>query len=395
MLYDVIIIGGGAAGLFLAANLEHCNALLLEGGKRLGRKLKLSGGGRANLTNTLPLSDLVYGYNDTDFASDIISDFTNVDLIDWFSQRKLETTNEGIYVYPKSFRAADVLSLLANEAKKRLEIKVNSRVIDFEETNEFVRVFTENCEYKTKKLVIAVGGASFPQTGSDGILLKKTFDITPFSHALASVRIKEDIFKGIFGVTVDEVTISTQTKTLSRPLLISENLLSGPLILSLSAYLKPRDCFSLSFLKNSKKEHLKSIMKRIDKSGKKSLKSVVSEDFNIAKSVFDALIKDLDIKDIRAAEAGKKGVVRMLDLLSNVQLSVKSLSDLEKSYCTRGGVKLENVDIKNLRAKEYKNVYVIGEALNIDGFSGGYNLQFAFSSAMRVAKSIEEYIEKS
>ncbi len=389
-IYDVIVLGLGAAGLFALANLDKgINALGIEKNAAVGRKLLLTGGGRCNLTNTDNVKEMVKAYTDPSFVRPIIYGFNNLKTIDYFAQNGLELVDQNGKIYPKTERSSTVVSFFrARIAKKGHRIVYNETIHDIMRDEDHLTLVGSDRKYKCRSLIVATGGASYPQTGSDGALISKCFEIAKFEAGLCSINISEEKFVKLNGLTID-VMIKYQKRSFFGSLLFAGSALTGPVIMNLSNYVQSNDYFSVDFLPNISNEAIKALLlEKTMQHPKRRFKTAAHEVLNLPDSFINALCNQLDLLDVTLANLKSKDLNKFIDALKACKLKVKSKGALSKATVTIGGIKTTDIDNKTMQLKADDRVYVVGEAVELVGACGGYNLQFAFSSAFRAVEHL-------
>ncbi len=401
-IYDVIIIGMGASGLFAMANISpHINALGIEKNNIAGKKLRITGGGRCNLTRKGSIKEFPNMFTYPSFVRPILNGFNNKQVMDYFISGGLMLSSEGGKVFPKSKNANDVAEFLLTKIKNiGHSIIFGEEVIDVQFTNDVDRlcVKTINNRYFCKKIVIASGGASFSYTGSDGRLISKIFDIKPFSSGLCPLYIEKNVFSDLHGVSVT-VQLKYRKHIVSGGLLFAKGYITGPAVLDISNWVEANDEFRVDFLPNISAEELRQrLTYAIKKSPKKLVKNIVLQDIcsdnesistvRLPESVVKAAFQGIGLSDCIAAELKKADLYSVIHVLKEYKMKIKYKFILDKAMATKGGVKIEDINNKNMSYKADDRVHIIGEAIEVIGISGGYNLQFAFSSAMRAVKDI-------
>ncbi|MCD6246171.1 aminoacetone oxidase family FAD-binding enzyme, partial [candidate division WOR-3 bacterium] len=287
MIYDVIIIGAGAAGLFTAANIRGGSVLLLEKNERAGIKLVISGGGKCNFTNMLETNDMIEHYFDKKhFVKPAIFNFSPNDLIKYFNKKKLKTvTDEEGRVFPESMSSVDVLNLILNQCiKNKVKIIYSSPVISIRKANNRFFIQSEKGFYESKYTVITTGGRSYPSTGSegDGYRFAKAFGhkiINP-EAALTPIKVKNG-FEKLSGITVKRKRISVYREgekiaETTGDILFTHTGLSGPAVLNLSRMIKAGDIIVVSLTNFKNMESLLFDIKcKIAENGKKSVVNII------------------------------------------------------------------------------------------------------------------------
>ena len=420
--YDIIIVGGGAAGLMAAGRAAElgANTLLLEKNNRLARKLSITGKGRCNITNTVELTDFLKHFNNNGrFLRNSFSSFFSNDLIDFFNNLGLDTIVErGGRVFPKSEKALDVVDTLTRWCyKSGVIIKNNCEVKQLIITNnkvDGVKVFnkTENksIQYFSKIVLVATGGVSYPRTGStgDGYKFAKFIGhkIITVRQALVPLEVEESFCEKLDNLNLKNVLVSvwTDNKKMTEAfgeLTFTKFGVSGPTILTLSRTvvdalnnsnnvkisidLKPAldnnklDTRLLRELNNNGKSYFKDILKTLLPS---KLIPICSELTNIPKDKLCNQINSQERKKLRV-------------WLKDFSLNIKSARPISEAIVTAGGVDLKEIDKKNMSSKIVNNLFFAGEVLDIDADTGGYNLQAAFSTARLAAESAVKYCNSS
>ena len=365
----IVIIGGGASGLFLSSLIPQ--ALVLEKNNEVGKKLLLTGGGKCNLTHQGDAREIItHYYEKKRFVSPSIYTFGPERIREYFSSLSLDTyIREDGKVFPCSDRSRDVVETL-----KRGEISYNTNVLSIERNNDSFILTTNKGTIEAEKLVIATGGASFPQTGSDGkvfpILSELGHKIIPIRPALCSLKVKEDMTK-IEGITVENASIKYRKTKKEGSILFTRNGISGPMVLNLSREIENDTEIevSLSSFPPSELFHLKGNMKAIKALHEESLLPM------------RLLEERLSWKDKKIGDLSKKDSEEYRDKIYLWKPQVSSKGMLNSSMVIKGGVNTEEVDPITFKSKLVPNLWIIGEALDVDGECGGYNLTFAFSSA--------------
>ncbi|MFW5982258.1 MAG: NAD(P)/FAD-dependent oxidoreductase [Halanaerobiaceae bacterium] len=404
MKADIIIIGAGPAGLFTAIQASKTNhkTIILEKNPEAGKKLLITGAGQCNLTQEGNIKDFLDHYGENyRFLRQALYTFPNKELIEFFQHKgiKFTTTNEG-KIFPASLKAADILDVLLQECKdKKIDIKYSQAVKDvqIDKENRFI-ISTNKNKYKSNFLVIATGGQSYPGTGSsgDGYYFTKSLghSIVKPTPALTPLYIKDYPFSEISGISLPARNISLWRdnkliKRWSGDILFTHHGISGPGILNYSRYIKPNDIIKLKLINIESHSLLeKEILKMISKNGKLLIKNLLN-DFPLPHRLIDKIIELARIpRDKRAAELNKNERKNLIKLLLELALSVERPGKFNQAMVTKGGINLKEINPKTMESRIIDNLYAVGEILDIDGDTGGYNLQAAFSTAYLAGQSI-------
>ncbi|MBN2693138.1 NAD(P)/FAD-dependent oxidoreductase [bacterium] len=397
--YDTIIVGGGAGALFCAANLRKGKTLLLEKNDKLGRKLLLAGSGKCNITNSCDSKEFLtkYGKNG-EFLKKGLYKFGNLDLINFFVKNGLPIfTNKNGKVFPKSESSKDVLELLVKLAiENGVKINRSSTVLEITKIGELFIVKTLENEYRSKYVVLATGGSSFPFTGSsgDGYSIAKQLGhtIIPIKPALTPLYFTPNPFAELTGISFEKIGITlfkNGKKFLDTigDIGFTHKGLSGPGILDISRYFDIGDKLNINFTKNGNiNSFIESFKGSAKINGKVLLKTFLKK-FDFPESFIE---KFFPLYDKKIAEIGKKDINEIAKTATSFELIINEIGNLYVAMSTAGGVSLKEVNDLTFSSKIIDNLYFSGEILDLDGDTGGFNLQAAFTTAFCVAKEIEK-----
>lgn len=401
----MIIIGGGPAGLFAAimcANKKQRIALI-EKNKSCGRKLLMAGAGKCNITQAGDIHHFLtcYGAN-AKFLKHALLSFQNEDLLNFFRKRGLEfiTTEKG-KVFPKSLKSQDVLNVLLEECRRRsIEIHYESAVESLVKEEDLFHLQTAKGTFESPVVVVATGGLSYPHTGStgDGLVWAKTLGhkIVPTKPALTPLKIKNYELSDMSGTSFEELpyTLWRGGKKIGAyqgDFLLTHTGVSGPGIINNSRYMQSGDVIKCNFVGAESIDEFRSqLTKKLNNGGKTLVKSMVRE-LNLTKRFADKLLELCGIdENLKCAELNKVTRQKLLTTLTEYEMEVKELGGYHVAMVTTGGVSLKDIKQKTMESKKINNLYFIGEVLDIDGDTGGYNIQAAMSMAYIASKAINE-----
>ncbi|MFC0187809.1 NAD(P)/FAD-dependent oxidoreductase [Fictibacillus aquaticus] len=405
MNYDCIIIGGGPSGLMasVAAASAGANVLLLDKGDQLGRKLAISGGGRCNVTNRLPVDEIIKHIpGNGRFLYSAFSIFNNENIISFFEELgiKLKEEDNG-RMFPVSNKAKDVVNALLGKIKSLgITIRTNAPV----KTVHYKDGSVESVELrsgdilKTKSVVIASGGKSVPHTGSTGDgyawAEKAGHTITELYPTEVPIVSHEDFIKSkeMQGLALRDIELSVWNpkgkliKAHKGDMLFTHFGISGPAVLRCSQYVvKALKKFSTGTIEmridshpewNEEKlfQHVSSMLAEEPKKAVKNiLKNLLPERYLLF------LLQRAELDPSTAVDQLSKNTIRnFVQLLKSFSFSVHGTLSIEKAFVTGGGISIKEVDPKSMASKMMQGLYFCGEVLDLHGYTGGYNITVAF-----------------
>ena len=400
----VVIVGGGAAGFFAAINIAEQNpklkVVILERGKEGLLKVKVSGGGRCNVTHAefVP-SELVLNYprGEKELLGPF-HQFMTGDTVEWFEKRgvelKIETDGR---MFPTSNSSQTVIDCFLNEAKKhKVEVLYNQSVIGIapRAQSRGFEISTKDNAYTCEKLLIATG--SNPKIWN--LLEELGHTISKPVPSLFTFDIKDERIKDIPGVVALNVEVKVVETDLwsEGPLLITHVGMSAPAILKLSAFgaieLAKRDYkfqIEINFIRQSFENCLEVLKQLKHDLAKKTV--FKSAQFDLPKRLWQKLVLAVNMnEETRWADLNKGQLEALSSQLTNAVFNVDGKSTFKEEFVTAGGIDLKEINFKTFESKFHKNLYFAGEVINVDAVTGGFNFQNAWTSAYIVAKSISE-----
>jgi len=403
--FDVAVIGGGPAGLMAAGRASELGAkvVLLEKNNSLGIKLLMTGGGRCNFTNNLDLRNFInnLGPNGLWFIS-ALNSFGPGDIIDFFNSKGLETKIEDSNrVFPKSNKARDILDVLISYAQEGgVKILTNSKVEKVEKDNNIIsKIILDNGkEILADKFILACGGKSYPNSGSSGEIYSWLKDlgheIKEVRPALCQLLINEDL-SDLEGLSFSNVLLfaknsNFKSSKLKGDIIFTKKGVSGPIALNLSRELTRQDNnldLFLDFFPDKNEEELMVEIKNIIENNKNfSIKNVLG--LLVAKRLSSFLLNKIGI-DInrKSVSLSKKEIKDIVGVLKLSKLTFVAVGGFNEAMISSGGVSLKEVNPKTMSSKIISNLYLVGETLDLDGPTGGYNLQIAWTTAYLAGSS--------
>ena len=396
----VVVIGGGAAGLMAAyaAGSRGAQVTLLERNEKLGKKIYITGKGRCNLTNDCPpdefLENVVRGGK---FLTGAIWSFSPEDMMSLCERFSLPVKVErGNRVFPVSDHASDVTKMLERACLSvGVTIKLQEYVKEIGVLHSTMRdIITQNGVYPCEAVVIATGGLSYPSTGStgDGLRFAKSLGhkIAPCVPSLVGLNCKGD-FSALQGVSLKNVCLFAMRGgkfifSEQGEMLFTHYGISGPLVLSLSARINrlpfaELSCF-IDFKPALDRETLdRRLVRDLSERKNEQMKNVVRG--LLPSALCLPVLKEAGIDPFKHANAvTREERGRLLDSLKKFPVVLTSLRGFEEAVVTSGGVELKDVSSKTMESKIAPGVFFAGEVLDVDAYTGGFNLQIAFSTGM-------------
>jgi len=405
--FDVIVVGGGPAGLFAALHVgRNQKVLLLEKNHRPGKKLLMSGSGRCNLTHSgdIQLFQEHYGANFR-FLRNALNTFSNEDLMGYFNKRRLPTTiDKNGKVFPAVGDAGSLLNILLDQCQKqKVRLQTNKAVSKIENLTDTsapgFRVHTPGGIYTTRHLVLAVGGKSYPASGSsgDGFIFAQSLGhtvVTP-KPALTPVYVKAYRFATISGVSLPHRMIylyrgNKKIKEHQGDVGFTHKGLSGPGILDFSRYMERNDTIKLAVAAQNEAEFSKRFMETVAGKGKISIKGFL-KGFDIPVSLIELILQQLEIPaDEKPSNITRQKRIGLIEYCCGYPFIIENVGGFNVAMVTSGGVSLKEVNAKTMESRLVPGLYFAGEILDIDGDTGGYNIQAAFSTGYLAARAISD-----
>lgn len=393
----IAVIGGGASGLMAAGTAAFYGGCvtLFEKNNLLGKKLLITGKGRCNVTNNCTMEDFMNNIPvNNKFLYSAYTNFTSEDTMNFFESMGVSLkTERGNRVFPVSDRSSDIVNALKKYIKNNNVKVINEEILSIEKTSEdSFSVISSKEKYFFDKVIIATGGASYPGTGSTGFgyLAAKKFGhtINDIKPSLVPLVIKEDICKKLQGLSLKNIKLSLlkNNKIIYSELgemLFTHFGMSGPLVLSASSHIR-----------NLKNEYKISIdlkpgldEKKLDERILRDFSQNLNKDFSnsLSKLLPQKLIPEM-IKlskipfDKKVNAVTKEERQKLCFLIKNMQFSVEGFRPIEEAIITSGGIDVKEINPKTMESKICKDLYFCGEVLDVDGYTGGFNLQIAFST---------------
>ncbi|MGL4736846.1 MAG: NAD(P)/FAD-dependent oxidoreductase [Cellulosilyticaceae bacterium] len=405
MHYHAIIIGAGPAGLFAAHKLGKQNkkVLLLERNSQAGKKLLLSGSGQCNFTHDADNSHFLEKYGDNSkFLKKALELLDSKGTMKFFETHGLRyQVMENGKVFPKSMKAQDVLGILLLQCKKQNVTTLYNQCV--ENISVYDNIFTietaDGNRYFGDQVIVATGGVSYPNTGSDGkgLELAKSLGhkVVEPKPALTYVTTHEKTFAAISGIAFQnaKVTLLRSQKKLKErvgSVLFTHKGLSGPAILDSSRWIQAGDELEVNYMYPKTYEEVKkTFAQEVPKRGTEEIGTFLRGQ-DLPKSFCAVICQAAGIDEHHVcARLSKAQRELLVKYLTKCTFSVSGLGGYHIAMATAGGVSLKDVNPTTMESRKQKGLYFIGEVLDIDGDTGGYNIQAAFSMGALCAKHIE------
>lgn len=406
--FDVIVIGGGASGMmasiFSARNGN--STLVLDHNEKLGKKLFITGKGKCNLTNNSPIeTHLNNTITNSKFMFSALNQFSPLATMEFFEENGLKLrTERGNRVFPDSDKSSDVIKTLERAMQRYgVIVSLNQEIKSVKKENNLFYILCDNkVQYTCNSLIVATGGVSYSGTGATGL----GYDIAKqFGHkiiepksALCPIVVNEDISE-LNGLSLRNVTLSYKNgkKTFEEfgDLLFTFNSLTGPIALTMSSKINKLD------IKNTKLYlDLKPALseEKLDEKFQREFVEFAKKDFRnylnslLPASFIEFFMKKTKIKNQKMSEFTKNDRLTLINTLKKFDFSIKSLDNINVSIVTSGGVDVKDINAKTCESKLVENLFFIGEVLDVDALTGGFNLQIAWSTGYVAGNSQKPHI---
>lgn len=397
----IIVIGGGAAGFFTAINIaeKHPNyqVSILEKSGKILQKVKVSGGGRCNVTNERSLpSELVKFYpRGSKKLHSLFKTFSTEDMVRWLEEHGVQTKAEtDKRMFPVTDNSQTIIDCFIKAAEKhKVSVHLNEGITSLEQSGQQWKITTSKQEIFANKVVVATG--SSPATWK--VLEEAGLEMTDIVPSLFTFNIKDERIQGLQGVSFEKASVKVVGTKLTEegPLLITHWGLSGPAILKLSAWgayelAKKNYHFEIlvNFIGDMKPDEIRShIFSYIQSNPKR--KVVNYPLFDLPKRFWEQLTQYCEISEQTPfGELSKKMINKLVEELGQGRYEVNGKSTFKEEFVTAGGIKLSEVDLNTFECKRFPNLYLAGEVLDIDALTGGFNFQACWSAGWVISESV-------
>lgn len=407
--YDLVVVGGGPAGMIAAINAAQngFKTLICEKNPKLGRKLLITGKGRCNVTNNCDVKTCIDSVtSNSSFLYSAFNFFTPQDTMDFFEQNGLELkTERGNRVFPTSDKALDVVNTLIrlvnenNVTVIQADVKkliINDNIIEGVES-------ASGDIYHCDNVIIACGGRSYPRTGStgDGYRLAKQagHTITPIRPSLVPIVSNDSFCAELQGLSLKNTHLSLVRKNDKKcifedfgEMLFTHFGMSGPVVLSASAHVPDAKCGEYELVLDLKPalSYEKTDSRLLRDFAKFQNKDIGNSLFELLpRSMIPVILKRVGIPaDTKCNSVTRAQRERLCKLLKGFTVSIDGFRPIEEAIITKGGVNVKEITPKTMESKLCKGLYFAGEVIDVDAYTGGFNLQIAFSTGMLASSSI-------
>lgn len=401
----VIVIGAGPAGIMAAitASKNH-EVILLDGNDRVGKKLFITGKGRCNVTNAKDISEFFdYIYGNPHFLYSSLYSFTNEDTIHFFENQGIKLkTERGGRIFPSSDKSSDIIKGLSNGLKENnVQVKLNSKVTNILSKNDRILGVEINNSQKIigDHFIIATGGASYPLTGSKGdgydFAKKLGHSIIDLKPSLVPIELNEKWLKELMGLSLKNISLSIlkNNKVLYKEqgeMLFTSYGISGPLVLKGSRFIK-NDSSYTALLDLKPALEINELDKRIQKDFLKYQNKEFKNSLNdlLPQKLIPLIIRLSGIPaDKKVNVITKDERKNLVYIIKNIKMNIKGLRPIEEAIVTAGGVNTLEIDPSTMKSKLVSNLSFAGEVIDVDAFTGGYNVQIALSTGYIAGNNI-------
>ena len=402
----IIIIGGGAAGLMAAGNLREKGFVptVIEHKEKCGQKILITGKGRCNVTNQCDIEEFMQNIRrNPRFLYSSISNFTPEDTMDFFDSSGVPLkTERGKRVFPVSDRASDILNaLLKNASGMNLIHGAVKQILVEDKTIIGIRLKNDK-EIEADVVLLCTGGLSYKATGStgDGYRMAEQLGhtIVPPEASLVGLTIKGKECTQMMGLSLKNVELKLLYKSKivfaeQGEMLFTHFGISGPIVLSASAHMKMEEQYIVEIdLKPalSLEELDKRLVRDFEKFSNKDVKNVLSG--LLPQKMIPIVLERWGIGDKKTHQVTKQEREKLVLLLKHFEFAIEKKESVEYAVITAGGVSVKEVNPKTMQSKLVDGLFFAGEILDVDGYTGGFNLQIAFSTAVAAVGGIQKFI---
>jgi predicted Rossmann fold flavoprotein len=406
----IAVIGGGAAGLMAAGRLgelsgasEYASVTLFEKNQSVGRKLAITGKGRCNVTNNCDVNTFLENVpRNPRFLYSALGEFSPADTIEFFENRGVKLkTERGRRVFPLSDKSYDIVDSLRSYCFENKVKIINTAIDKIEYSDSGITLFAGSLRHTFEKVIIATGGASYPLTGStgDGYRFARSLGIgvTELRASLVPLETSEDFVKKLMGLSLKNVSLKAFDSKGNLcheefgEMLFTHFGVSGPMVLSTSAHLpditegKYRLTIDLKPALDEKTLDRR-IVSDFEKYKNRNLENALKDLLPSKMIPVFVSLTEID-REKKVNSITREERAKIVSLLKGFSLTVKRTRPISEAIITSGGIDVKEINPKTMESRKFPGIYFAGEIIDVDAYTGGYNLQIAFSSARLAAKS--------
>lgn len=391
--YDTVIIGAGAAGLFCAslAGQAGLSVLVLDNGKKAGRKILMSGGGRCNFTN-MYIEPSAYLSENPHFCKSALARYTQWDFIELVQRHNIAYHEKTLGQLFCDDSAQQIVDLLLTECQKgKVSVRLRSEVTQIEKTDVGFTLFVDGKMITTPSVVVASGGLSMPGLGATpfGYKVAEQFGLSvlPTRAGLVPFTLHKpqlEQLSQLSGVAVPAIVTAKNGISFKENILFTHRGLSGPAILQISSYWQSGEYVSINLLPNIDVESL--LQEKRQKHPNQLLKNTLSR--LLPKRFIEIMIESKQLPDVPLTQLSNERIMQIATLLQGWQVQPNGTEGYRTAEVTLGGVDTRALSSKTMEATQVKGLYFIGEVVDVTGWLGGYNFQWAWSSAYACAQNL-------
>ncbi|MBI6543624.1 NAD(P)/FAD-dependent oxidoreductase [Proteus vulgaris] len=391
--YDTVIIGAGAAGLFCASLVGQAglSVLVLDNGKKAGRKILMSGGGRCNFTN-MYIEPSAYLSENPHFCKSALARYTQWDFIELVQKHNIAYHEKTLGQLFCDDSAQQIVDLLLTECQKgKVSVRLRSEATQIEKTDVGFTIFVDGKTITTPSVVIASGGLSMPGLGATpfGYKVAEQFGLSvlPTRAGLVPFTLHKpqlEQLSQLSGVAVPAIVTAKNGTSFKENILFTHRGLSGPAILQISSYWQAGEYVSINLLPNIDLESL--LQEKRQEHPNQLLKNTLSR--LLPKRFIEIMIENKQLPDVSLTQLSNERITQIATLLQEWQVQPNGTEGYRTAEVTLGGVDTRALSSKTMEATKVKGLYFIGEVVDVTGWLGGYNFQWAWSSAYACAQSL-------
>ena len=398
----VLIVGGGPSGLMCGVKASRNNeVIIIEKNEKVGKKIYITGKGRCNVTNNCSNQEFINNVvTNPKFLYSAINHFSCGDTMNFFEEKGVKlVTERGNRVFPYSYHASDITKALLNTCLDN-NVKINylENVIKIGKENDKFFVTTNKSTYLVDKVVVATGGMSYPQTGStgDGYLFAKGFniDIVNPTPGLVPLLVKDEFPKELYNFTFKNVKLSAFFKSSNRlihsefgELMTMKGSIGGPIALTMSSIINKinvndilleldlKPALNEEKLENRINNDIVELRKKANSNAYILLRGLVPS------SLIPMVLKRIGVESSLLIKSfSHEIIVRLINVLKHFKLEYAGLDSFSRAIITSGGISVKEINPKTMEVKKIPGLFFVGEVLDVDAFTGGFNMQIALSS---------------